>query len=111
MNRFGLNGPGTGPGGGVDNPPYVASRLKKSTDIPLPLPSLSLQGLFYGERHLYLNVVEPSAPERPVRGFIPPLILSLFGYCLRIGHRGESERHGCSRTRFPVRNRILSVTG
>ena len=62
------------------------------------------------ESYSSTNSYEPSARERPVRGFIPPLMLSLFGYRLRIGHRGESERHGCSRTRFPVRNRILSVT-
>ena len=52
--------------------------------------------------------IEPSARERPVQGFIPPLILSLFGYRLRIGHRGECKRRGRSRTGFPVRKRILT---
>ena len=41
------------------------------------------------EQPKVVDTGEPSARERPVRGFIPPRILSLFGYRLRIGHHGE----------------------
>jgi hypothetical protein len=46
--------------------------------------------------------------KRPVQGFISPLILSQFDYCLRISYRGESEMHRCSRARFPVWKPILT---
>ena len=46
------------------------------------------------------NYIEPSARERPLRGFIPPLILYLFGYRLSTGLGGESESMGVAILRF-----------
>jgi len=87
-------------GRGVDNPPYLAPRLKKSRAIPLPPSNLGLSGLLYSDLHLFFvrnaNIKMDNengrkhcrkeaflCPLRPDRilGFIPSCVCVVSFHC------------------------------